>query len=200
MSFVKLVEQLKTAKQQQASRLAKSAPAAYPLSTQSLDHALKSCKSLGYGEKTQTLLKDMHAAGCAAGIADAELESHIAGSMRKLASKKTMTKSLTPGEALVGQLDGVEPAPVFNHNAVSVNPSTEAIHRARAQEISDARFIEEITQSGTVATGDIVGLSNALAHTRGLPDEVRSAGFAAVRQQVASAGPELSPAARGINW
>lgn len=199
MSFNKLVGKLKSLNKAQETTLSKSAPAAYPLSTQSLDHALKSCKSLGYGEKTQTLLKDMHAAGCAAGIADAELESHIAGSMRKLASKKTMTKSLTPGEALAGQLDGGEPAPAFNHNAVSVNPSTEAIHRARAQEISDAQFMQEIAQSGAVATVDIVALDNTLAMTRGLPDEVRAAGFTAVRQQVSSVA-DLSPAARGIDW
>lgn len=200
MSFVNLLEKLKTAQQEQASVLAKSAAAAYPLSKQSLDTALKSCASMGYGDHTQKLLKDMHAAGCAAGVPDEELESHIATSMRTLATKKPMTKSMTPGEALTGQLETGEPAPVFNPTIINADPGMEAIHRAHAQQLSDARFIEEITQSGAVAAGDIVGLSNALARTRGLPDEVRAAGITAVRQQVASAGPDLSPAVKGIDW
>ncbi len=177
-----------------ASTLTKS----HPLSQQSLDTALKSCGELGYGSKTQALLKDMHAAGVAAGVPDEELDSHIKGAMRNLATKQPMTKS-TAGDALAQVMEGgaVQFAPANLNQPPQRNLSTEQIHLARQQQIADQQLLRECENAG-VDTGQIVQLDNALTSTRGLPDAARAPGIAAVRQQLTQ--PPLSPAARGIDW
>lgn len=195
MSFKKLVEVLKA---QSKAPLAKSVPAAYPLSTQSLDTALKSCAAMGINAKTQTMLKDLHAAGCAAGVSDLALEDRIATIMRGIATKKPMTKSAEAMDALNDQLASATPAAFAPSAGIAVDHSTEALHRARQQEISDGRFIDEVIAKG-IPAAEVVQLESVLAASRGLPDEVRQQGIQAVRQQVESVA-HLSPAARGINW
>ncbi|MCS2159628.1 low temperature requirement protein A [Scandinavium sp. H11S7] len=181
MSFKSLVSKLKK------QPLAKS--------QQSLDHALKSCKSLGYGPKTQTLLKDMHAAGVAAGVSDAELDDHIRGVMRNLATRQPLTKSAV-GDALSDVLNG-SPAPSIPDMTVRHNPSVEQIHLARQQQVADQQLLNDCERAG-VPTGEIVALNDALSASRGLPDAVRGPGIAAVRSQLTQ--PQRSPAAIGIDW
>lgn len=194
--FAKVLGALTALNTQQQTTLAKSG--GYPLSHQSLDMALKSCAEFGYGEKTQQLFKDMHSAGMAAGVTDKDLEGKIAESMRTLSTKKRMTKSLTPGDALTMSTAG--DSQQFNPNRLTRDAGTEAVHLVRSQAISDARFIEEVRNSGVVGSADVVSLSDALAASRGMPDADRQLGIDAVRAQIAAAGPELSPAARGIDW
>lgn len=198
MSFNKLLEKLKSAQQAQASTLVKSAPAAYPLSTQSLDTALKSCKSMGHGPETEKLLKDLHAAGCAAGIPDADLEGHIAGHMRRLAGKKPITKSLTPGEALSGQIQNGEAAAQFDPASMTVDAGTTAAHLAVTIRRTDQAFIRELTDAG-VSISDRVQVEQILENNL-TPPEHREVFYNAVRQRVSAAGEPVSPAVRGIEW
>lgn len=115
-------------------------------------------------------------------------------------TKSNVASDFTPLTALADQLGGGEPAPQFNPANITRDLGSEMAHRARAQAISDAQFLEEIANSGVVATGQLVELSDAMAFSRGLPDEMRQPGLNAVRAQVLAAGPELSPAAKGIDW
>lgn len=174
-----------------ASTLTKS----HPLSQQSLDTALKSCGELGYGSKTQALLKDMHAAGVAAGVPDEELDSHIKGAMRNLATKQPMTKS-TAGDVLAQAMSG-SPVQSVPDMTITRNLSVEQIHLARQQQIADQQLLRECESAG-VSSGQIVELSEALSASRGLPDAARAPGIAAVRQQLTE--EPLSPAVQGIDW
>ncbi|ELS0628841.1 low temperature requirement protein A [Salmonella enterica] len=192
-NFQKLINMLKAAD----CTLTKSLDGAdgYPLSKQSLDAALKSCGELGYGPKTQQLLKDMHAAGCKAGLSDKALEDHIAQSMRELATKP-MTKSTTPGEALAAVMDGAS-VPVFDPNQQIRDASVEAVHRARAQQISDAQFLQEVADRG-VPFAEVNQLHQVMEQTRGLPDDVRAPAMQAVRAALPQ--ERVSPAVQGIDW
>ncbi|MGI1284127.1 low temperature requirement protein A, partial [Enterobacter kobei] len=80
---------------------------------------------------------------------------------------------------------------------VKRNMSTEQIHLARQQQISDQQLIRDCEVAG-VATGQIVELAARLEDTRGLPNNIRQPGIDAVRQQLTQAQP--SPAAQGIDW
>ena len=80
---------------------------------------------------------------------------------------------------------------------VSRNMSTEQIHLARQQQISDQQLIRDCEIAG-VATGQIVELATRLEDTRGLPNNIRQPGIDAVRQQLTQSQP--SPAAQGIDW
>jgi hypothetical protein len=75
--------------------------------------------------------------------------------------------------------------------------STEQIHLARQQQISDQQLIRDCEVAG-VATGQIVELAARLEDTRGLPNNIRQPGIDAVRQQLTQAQP--SPAEQGIDW
>ena len=77
------------------------------------------------------------------------------------------------------------------------NMSTEQIHLARQQQISDQQLIRDCEVAG-VATGQIVELAARLEDTRGLPNNIRQPGIDAVRQQLTQAQP--SPAEQGIDW
>lgn len=80
---------------------------------------------------------------------------------------------------------------------VKRNMSTEQIHLARQQQISDQQLIRDCEVAG-VATGQIVELAARLEDTRGLPNNIRQPGIDAVRQQLTQAQP--SPAEQGIDW
>ncbi len=77
------------------------------------------------------------------------------------------------------------------------NMSTEQIHLAWQQQISDQQLIRDCEVAG-VATGQIVELAARLEDTRGLPNNIRQPGIDAVRQQLTQAQP--SPAEQGIDW
>ena len=188
-NFQKLINMLNAA----GGTLTKSMDAAdgFPLSKQSLDQALKSCGDMGYGQQTQQLLKDMHAAGLSSGLSDKELEGHIAETMRGLASKRALTKSLTPGDALADAMQSTAAAPQFNPNQITVAPSVEAVHRARAQQVSDAQFLQEVADRG-VPFDQVNQLHQVMEQTRGLPDDVRAPAMQAVRAALPLAA-RLSP-------
>ena len=97
----------------------------------------------------------------------------------------------TAGDALEQAMSG---SPV---QFVKRNMSTEQIHLARQQQISDQQLIRDCEVAG-VATGQIVELAARLEDTRGLPNNIRQPGIDAVRQQLTQAQP--SPAEQGINW
>ena len=165
-----------------------------PLARQSLDLALKSCVELGVPEHHQRMLKDMVAAGEAAGVSQEEIEGRIAGVMRRF-STEPMTKS-TAGDVLAQAMSG-SPVQFAPDMTVKRNMSTEQIHLARQQQISDQQLIRDCEVAG-VATGQIVELAARLEDTRGLPNNIRQPGIDAVRQQLTQAQP--SPEEQGIDW
>ncbi|HHH0396963.1 TPA: hypothetical protein ACPZM8_004255 [Yersinia enterocolitica] len=102
----------------------------------------------------------------------------------------------TAGDALEQAMRG-SPVQFAPDMTVSRNMSTEQIHLARQQQISDQQLIRDCEVAG-VATGQIVELATRLEDTRGLPNNIRQPGIDAVRQQLTQAQP--SPAAQGIDW
>ncbi|WP_247162213.1 hypothetical protein [Escherichia coli] len=90
-------------------------------------------------------------------------------------------------------------AQTFAPIGAPVASPTEAVHRARAQSIQDAAFLNEMKAAG-VAPADLVLLDGVLTSSRGMPDAARAPAFAEVRRQVQAGGMTLSPAARGIDW
>lgn len=102
----------------------------------------------------------------------------------------------TAGDALEQAMSG-SPVQFAPDMTVSRNMSTEQIHLARQQQISDQQLIRDCEVAG-VATGQIVELAARLEDTRGLPNNIRQPGIDAVRQQLTQAQP--SPAAQGIDW
>ena len=188
-NFQKLLELLRDAQGPVTLTKALSVASGQPLARQSLDLALKSCVELGVPEHHQRMLKDMVAAGEAAGVSQEEIEGRIAGVMRRF-STEPMTKS-TAGDVLAQAMSG---SPV---QSITRNLSVEQIHLARQQQIADQQLLRECESAG-VSSGQIVELSDALSASRGLPDAARAPGIAAVRQQLTQAQP--SPAAQGIDW
>lgn len=188
-NFQKLLELLRDAQGPVTLTKALSVASGQPLARQSLDLALKSCVELGVPEHHQRMLKDMVAAGEAAGVSQEEIEWRIAGVMRRF-STEPMTKS-TAGDVLAQAMSG---SPV---QSITRNLSVEQIHLARQQQIADQQLLRECESAG-VSSGQIVELSEALSASRGLPDAARAPGIAAVRQQLTQAQP--SPAAQGIDW
>lgn len=188
-NFQKLLELLRDAQGPVTLTKALSVASGQPLARQSLDLALKSCVELGVPEHHQRMLKDMVAAGEAAGVSQEEIEGRIAGVMRRF-STEPMTKS-TAGDVLAQAMSG---SPV---QSITRNLSVEQIHLARQQQIADQQLLRECESAG-VSSGQIVELSEALSASRGLPDAARAPGIAAVRQQLTQAQP--SPAAQGIDW
>lgn len=188
-NFQKLLDLLRDAQGPVTLTKALSVASGQPLARQSLDLALKSCVELGVPEHHQRMLKDMVAAGEAAGVSQEEIEGRIAGVMRRF-STEPMTKS-TAGDVLAQAMSG---SPV---QSITRNLSVEQIHLARQQQIADQQLLRECESAG-VSSGQIVELSEALSASRGLPDAARAPGIAAVRQQLTQ--PPLSPAARGIDW
>lgn len=102
----------------------------------------------------------------------------------------------TAGDALEQAMSG-SPVQFAPDMTVSRNMSTEQIHLARQQQISDQQLIRDCEVAG-VATGQIVELAARLEDTRGLPNNIRQPGIDAVRQQLTQAQP--SPAEQGIDW
>lgn len=102
----------------------------------------------------------------------------------------------TAGDALEQAMSG-SPVQFAPDMTVKRNMSTEQIHLARQQQISDQQLIRDCEVAG-VATGQIVELAARLEDTRGLPNNIRQPGIDAVRQQLTQAQP--SPAEQGINW
>lgn len=188
-NFQKLLELLRDAQGPVTLTKALSVASGQPLARQSLDLALKSCVELGVPEHHQRMLKDMVAAGEAAGVSQEEIEGRIAGVMRRF-STEPMTKS-TAGDVLAQAMSG---SPV---QSITRNLSVEQIHLARQQQIADQQLLRECESAG-VSSGQIVELSEALSASRGLPDAARAPGIAAVRQQLTE--EPLSPAVQGIDW
>ena len=188
-NFQKLLELLRDAQGPVTLTKALSVASGQPLARQSLDLALKSCVELGVPEHHQRMLKDMVAAGEAAGVSQEEIEGRIAGVMRRF-STEPMTKS-TAGDVLAQAMSG---SPV---QSITRNLSVEQIHLARQQQIADQQLLRECESAG-VSSGQIVELSEALSASRGLPDAARAPGIAAVRQQLTN--EPLSPAVQGIDW
>ena len=188
-NFQKLLELLRDAQGPVTLTKALSVASGQPLARQSLDLALKSCVELGVPEHHQRMLKDMVAAGEAAGVSQEEIEWRIAGVMRRF-STEPMTKS-TAGDVLAQAMSG---SPV---QSITRNLSVEQIHLARQQQIADQQLLRECESAG-VSSGQIVELSEALSASRGLPDAARAPGIAAVRQQLTE--EPLSPAVQGIDW
>ena len=193
-NFQKLLELLRDAQGPVTLTKALSVASGQPLARQSLDLALKSCVELGVPEHHQRMLKDMVAAGEAAGVSQEEIEGRIAGVMRRF-STEPMTKS-TAGDVLAQAMSG-SPVQFAPDMTVKRNMSTEQIHLARQQQISDQQLIRDCEVAG-VATGQIVELAARLEDTRGLPNNIRQPGIDAVRQQLTQAQP--SPAELGIDW
>lgn len=102
----------------------------------------------------------------------------------------------TAGDALEQAMSG-SPVQFAPDMTVKRNMSTEQIHLARQQQISDQQLIRDCEVAG-VATGQIVELAARLEDTRGLPNNIRQPGIDAVRQQLTQAQP--SPAAQGVDW
>ena len=102
----------------------------------------------------------------------------------------------TAGDALAQAMSG-SPVQFAPDMTVKRNMSTEQIHLARQQQISDQQLIRDCEVAG-VATGQIVELAARLEDTRGLPNNIRQPGIDAVRQQLTQAQP--SPAEQGIDW
>ena len=102
----------------------------------------------------------------------------------------------TAGDALEQAMSG-SPVQFAPDMTVSRNMSTEQIHLARQQQISDQQLIRDCEVAG-VATGQIVELAARLEDTRGLPNNIRQPGIDAVRQQLTQAQP--SPGELGIDW
>ena len=101
----------------------------------------------------------------------------------------------TAGDVLAQAMSG---SPVqLPDMTVKRNMSTEQIHLARQQQISDQQLIRDCEVAG-VATGQIVELAARLEDTRGLPNNIRQPGIDAVRQQLTQAQP--SPGELGIDW
>ncbi|ENG3117686.1 low temperature requirement protein A [Salmonella enterica] len=188
-NFQKLLDLLRDAQGPVTLTKALSVASGQPLARQSLDLALKSCVELGVPEHHQRMLKDMVAAGEAAGVSQEEIEGRIAGVMRRF-STEPMTKS-TAGDVLAQAMSG---SPV---QSITRNLSVEQIHLARQQQIADQQLLRECESAG-VSSGQIVELSEALSASRGLPDAARAPGIAAVRQQLTK--EPLSPAVQGIDW
>ena len=187
-NFQKLLDLLRDAQGPVTLTKALSVASGQPLARQSLDLALKSCVELGVPEHHQRMLKDMVAAGEAAGVSQEEIEGRIAGVMRRF-STEPMTKS-TAGDVLAQAMSG---SPV---QSITRNLSVEQIHLARQQQIADQQLLRECESAG-VSSGQIVELSEALSASRGLPDAARAPGIAAVRQQLTK--EPLSPAVQGID-
>jgi len=193
-NFQKLLDLLRDAQGPVTLTKALSVASGQPLARQSLDLALKSCVELGVPEHHQRMLKDMVAAGEAAGVSQEEIEWRIAGVMRRF-STEPMTKS-TAGDVLAQAMSG-SPVQFAPDMTVKRNMSTEQIHLARQQQISDQQLIRDCEVAG-VATGQNVELAARLEDTRGLPNNIRQPGIDAVRQQLTQSQP--SPAAQGIDW
>lgn len=193
-NFQKLLDLLRDAQGPVTLTKALSVASGQPLARQSLDLALKSCVELGVPEHHQRMLKDMVAAGEAAGVSQEEIEGRIAGVMRRF-STEPMTKS-TAGDVLAQAMSG-SPVQSVPDMTITRNLSVEQIHLARQQQISDQQLIRDCEVAG-VATGQIVELAARLEDTRGLPNNIRQPGIDAVRQQLTQAQP--SPAAQGIDW
>ena len=102
----------------------------------------------------------------------------------------------TAGDALALAMSGY-PVRFAPDMTVKRNMSTEQIHLARQQQISDQQLIRDCEVAG-VATGQIVELAARLEDTRGLPNNIRQPGIDAVRQQLTQAQP--SPGELGIDW
>ena len=102
----------------------------------------------------------------------------------------------TAGDALEQAMSG-SPVQFAPDMTVKRNMSTEQIHLARQQQISDQQLIRDCEVAG-VATGQIVELAARLEDTRGLPNNIRQPGIDAVRQQLTKAQP--SPGELGIDW
>ncbi|HHE9945162.1 hypothetical protein QZQ24_27260 [Serratia marcescens] len=102
----------------------------------------------------------------------------------------------TAGDVLAQAMSG-SPVQFAPDMTVKRNMSTEQIHLARQQQISDQQLIRDCEVAG-VATGQIVELAARLEDTRGLPNNIRQPGIDAVRQQLTQAQP--SPAELGIDW
>ncbi|EMV2390325.1 hypothetical protein VZ191_13225 [Enterobacter roggenkampii] len=102
----------------------------------------------------------------------------------------------TAGDALEQAMSG-SPVQFAPDMTVKRNMSTEQIHLARQQQISDQQLIRDCEVAG-VATGQIVELAARLEDTRGLPNNIRQPGIDAVRQQLTQAQP--SPVEQGIDW
>lgn len=111
---------------------------------------------------------------------------------------KVLAKSTDAGDALAQVLETGGAVQTFAPIGAPVASPTEAVHRARAQSIQDAAFLNEMKAAG-VAPADLVMLDGVLTTSRGLPDTARAPAFAAVRAQVQQQA-SLSPAARGISW
>ena len=193
-NFQKLLDLLRDAQGPVTLTKALSVASGQPLARQSLDLALKSCVELGVPEHHQRMLKDMVAAGEAAGVSQEEIEGRIAGVMRRF-STEPMTKS-TAGDVLAQAMSG-SPVQSVPDMTVKRNMSTEQIHLARQQQISDQQLIRDCEVAG-VATGQNVELAARLEDTRGLPNNIRQPGIDAVRQQLTQSQP--SAAAQGIDW
>ncbi|EJF3137658.1 hypothetical protein M8F81_004497 [Salmonella enterica] len=120
---------------------------------------------------------------------------------------KTLTKSTGADDFGLPPLSSVVETVVETGGAAQtfapigapVASPTEAVHRARAQSIQDAAFLNEMKAAG-VAPADLVLLDGVLTSSRGMPDAARAPAFAEVRRQVQAGGMTLSPAARGIDW
>ena len=184
-NFQKLLELLRDAQGPVTLTKALSVASGQPLARQSLDLALKSCVELGVPEHHQRMLKDMVAAGEAAGVSQEEIEGRIAGVMRRF-STEPMTKS-TAGDVLAQAMSG-SPVQSVPDMTITRNLSVEQIHLARQQQIADQQLLRECESAG-VSSGQIVELSEALSASRGLPDAARAPGIAAVRQQLTQAQP-----------
>ncbi|MGR8073696.1 hypothetical protein ACNGQ0_24695 [Escherichia coli] len=102
----------------------------------------------------------------------------------------------TAGDVLAQAMSG-SPVQFAPDMTVKRNMSTEQIHLARQQQISDQQLIRDCEVAG-VATGQIVELAARLEDTRGLPNNIRQPGIDAVRQQLTQAQP--SPAELSIDW
>ena len=111
------------------------------------------------------------------------------------AVRQYLLKSIA-GDALEQAMSG-SPVQFAPDMTVKRNMSTEQIHLARQQQISDQQLIRDCEVAG-VATGQIVELAARLEDTRGLPNNIRQPGIDAVRQQLTQAQP--SPAEQGIDW
>ena len=172
-NFQKLLDLLRDAQGPVTLTKALSVASGQPLARQSLDLALKSCVELGVPEHHQRMLKDMVAAGEAAGVSQEEIEGRIAGVMRRF-STEPMTKS-TAGDVLAQAMSG-SPVQFAPDMTVKRNMSTEQIHLARQQQISDQQLIRDCEVAG-VATGQIVELAARLEDTRGLPNNIRQPGI-----------------------
>ncbi len=117
----------------------------------------------------------------------------------RLRNEATLAKSTGAGDALAQVLETGGAAQTFAPIGAPVASPTEAVHRARAQSIQDAAFLNEMKAAG-VAPADLVLLDGVLTSSRGMPDAARAPAFAEVRRQVQAGGMTLSPAARGIDW